>query len=97
MSRCSELRPPKLHLPNREQRPHDDGTMLFTDPGHLVSTVLQSFEHSLLQSRANGSSVLKTHRFYKKSDFVTHSNDRYQLAVLKHFTGRMRSLQAFCS
>lgn len=43
--------------------------------------------HSLPQPRAKQlSHVFKTRRFYKKSYFITHSNDQYQLAeVFTHF------------
>lgn len=45
--------PPCLHLQNRG-RGAACGQCSLT-PGHLASIILQSFEHSLPQSRANGS------------------------------------------
>lgn len=75
MSRASNLRDHQNGTVPTEKRGHmRTGRWCLLAPGHLASILLQSFEHSLPQSRANSSYVLK------KSYFVTHSNDQYQLA-----------------
>lgn len=77
-------RPPEWHRPNREQRPHDDRTMVFADPqtsGKHFCSPLSTASHS------QGQMLL----CFKKSYFVTHSNDQYQLAEF------LNTFQAGCS
>lgn len=67
-------------------------------PGHPTSTILQSSEHSLQKSRANGSLCFKYPAFLEQVLF----RNTFQWpipagGVFKHFTSRMQSLWAFCS
>lgn len=56
MSRCSNLRDHLNGTVPTEKRGHmRTGRWCLLTPGHLASTLLQSFEHSLPKSRANGS------------------------------------------